>query len=424
MKNQTNVLRKGLGGRKSSHSFRHSLQQSADFLGLDQDIRRYDLLLLVKRVGKYAGFSARMIALLDYYISFTRDCDWEEGSRPVIYQCLSKTALDMGVTERQIQKLENALFECGALTWHDSGNHRRFGKRDEKTGRILYAYGVDLSPLAALQALLQQKLEEKQLYDAAWMETKRQISWYRSQIRSISNELLEKGEEGASESAKLSKEYESISMQIRTHMDLHKLREILKAHKALHESALKFVGHPEKTEKGSSKNVQKFAINKNTNNKQSDKSDHKINEDDVCKRKQHLKPANKELTLSERMISAKLHQIKIRDLSVVLSERAMVYLGHHTQLTMQDFVEIAYKIKGNLSISQNKWIEACEVLGREGAALSVLLTDFALDRSCNPVSKPAGYFSALIERARVGDLNLKASLEAILSQKMHENVLQ
>ncbi len=424
MKNQTNLLRIGQGGRKSSAIFRQSLQYSAEFSGLDEEVQRYDLLLLVKRVGKHAGFSARMIALLDYYISFTRDCDWEEGSRPIIYQSLSKTALDMGVTERQIQKLEHALFECGALTWHDSGNHRRFGKRDEKTGRILYAYGVDLGPLAALKPSLEEKLQEKQLYDAAWMETKRQISWYRSQIRSISNELFEKGEEGVAQSTALSETYEPISMQIRTHMDLAKLRELLTAHKALYETALKFVEPHDKTKKSSPKSVQKFAVNKNTNNKQSDKSDLKMNEKDVCKRKQHLKAANKEPTLSERMISARLHEIKVKDLSAVLSERAMIYLSHSSQLTMQDFVDVAYKMKANLSISQNKWIEACEVLGREGAALSVLLTDFALDRSYSPVLKPAGYFSALIERARVGNLNLKASLEAILKQKMQQNVLQ
>ncbi|MFO1022740.1 MAG: hypothetical protein U0903_18895 [Planctomycetales bacterium] len=48
----------------------------------------------------------RMIQLLDYYFAFTRDADWERGSRPVVYQSLAKTALDLSVTERQVQRLE------------------------------------------------------------------------------------------------------------------------------------------------------------------------------------------------------------------------------------------------------------------------------------------------------------------------------
>ena len=94
------------GGRISSPKLRASLEQSQDFLGLEQDANRYDLLLLVKRVGKSAGFTTRMIELLDYYMAFTRDIDWEEGSSPIVYQSLAKTALDLDVSERQIQKLD------------------------------------------------------------------------------------------------------------------------------------------------------------------------------------------------------------------------------------------------------------------------------------------------------------------------------
>ena len=101
------------GGRIASPKLRLSQEQCEEFDGLDKNANRYDLLLLVKRVGKAAGFSPRMITLLDYYMSFTRDIDWEEGGRPIVYQSLAKTALDMGVSERQIQILENQLFDLG-----------------------------------------------------------------------------------------------------------------------------------------------------------------------------------------------------------------------------------------------------------------------------------------------------------------------
>ena len=101
-------LKQSRGGRISSSSHRKSYSQVEDFTGLEDNVNRYDLLLLVKRMGKKAGFTPRMINLLDYYMAFTRECDWEQGSTPIIYQSLAKTALDMGVTERQIQRLEQS----------------------------------------------------------------------------------------------------------------------------------------------------------------------------------------------------------------------------------------------------------------------------------------------------------------------------
>ena len=68
------------GGRIASPKHRAAIELCEDFTGLEEGVNRYDLLLLVKRAGRAAGFSPRMIALLDYYMAFTRDIDWEEGS--------------------------------------------------------------------------------------------------------------------------------------------------------------------------------------------------------------------------------------------------------------------------------------------------------------------------------------------------------
>lgn len=68
--------------------------------------------------------------------------------------------------------------------------------RDEETGRLLWAYGVDLTPLAYLREELQDKLHEKQLREKVWLEAKRQISWYRAQIRALLGEAWQLAEAG------------------------------------------------------------------------------------------------------------------------------------------------------------------------------------------------------------------------------------
>ncbi|MCA9235614.1 MAG: hypothetical protein KDA44_09075 [Planctomycetales bacterium] len=211
---------------------RHSLSLGLDVAGLDQTTDRYQLLLLVKRVGKQAGFTPRMIQLLDYYLAYTTAVDWEEGSRPIVFQSLGRTALDLGVGERQIQKLEKQLFDLGAITWNDSGNHKRFGRRDPKSGRLAYAFGVDLTPLAYLREQLEAKLQEKQLYAEAWQSAKRTISTCRRQLRELLTQSREQGV-NRTQLDEWEQKYEAIAFQLRTHIPLGELRALLVRHRDL-----------------------------------------------------------------------------------------------------------------------------------------------------------------------------------------------
>lgn len=203
-----------------------------DFSRLDRTVDRYRLLLLAKRAGKEAGFTPRMLQLLEYYMAYTTAKDWEEGSRPIVFQSLARTAMDLGVGERQIQKLEKRLFEAGAICWNDSGNHKRYGRRCPKSSRLIFAYGVDLTPLAYLEEILQAKLHQKQLYADAWRATKREISETRRQIRESVQRLRE---EGAGEAflASIEANYRQIAYELRSHIELTQLRELRRSHTKL-----------------------------------------------------------------------------------------------------------------------------------------------------------------------------------------------
>jgi hypothetical protein len=82
-----------------------------------------------------------------------------------------------------------------------------------------------------------------------------------------------------------------------------------------------------------------------------------------------------------------------------------------------DVIEAAYRVRQDLHIPQNFWAEACNVLGRSGAALCILLTDQAAQRTDNPVTKPAAYFKAMIKRAHTGNLHLHNSIFGILKRE-------
>lgn len=407
------------GGRIASDLYRQSLSYCQEFTGLEEDIDRYDLLLLTKRVGKLAGFTSRMIQLLEYYMAYTRACDWEEGSRPIVYQSLARTALDLGVSERQIQKLEKQLFEAGAITWNDSGNHKRFGKRNSQTGKIEFAYGVALTPLSYLKAELETKLIEKQLRDKAWLEAKREISSYRRQIRSLLLEAEEGGRER--EVACYVRDYQSIAIQIRTNLRLEQLRQLLSKHQRLHahlmahlprtpQGEIKSKEVPPKATKGSCTSEPKFVHIKYRNQvkKISSSSNKRGFQEKIGAASLQNQPTK----------SSGLEHLTLKQTVVASCDRFQEHLSlKPSPLTWQDFVEAAFRLKDDLAISQMTWAKACQTMGRREAAIGVMLTSHATQRPHNRVQSPAAYYHRLVQKARVGELRLHNSVFGLLEKQ-------
>ena len=368
-----------------------------------------------------------MIQLLDYYMAFTRDHDWEEGGHgAIVYQSLTKTALDLGVSERQIQRLEKALAEVGAITWNDSGNHRRYGSRCKVSGRILFGFGVDLTPLAALREHLREKLEEKRLYDAAWMETKRQVSWYRAQIRRLLAEL-EIREEGPSDDF----DCRPTSIPIRTQMNLEDLRSLLRTHKTLYErlengfqSEMSSDPTPSQASKESSRGDENVAHKQYTNNQKSNKFDTDCRPSAIGFQEgklDHPEPKEEERIEAPPeniLVAAGLDKITLKQVLNAASERFRARIPlHRRPMNANDLVEAAFSLKSELKISQKSWAQACQSVDRLGAAICLVLTDQASQRLVNPVRTPGAYFRALANRAESGDLNVHASIMKILKRE-------
>ncbi len=429
---QTNQKRGG--GRITSPDYRQSLKQIEDFAGLEADTNRYDLLRLVKRVGKLAGFSQRMIQLLEYYLAFTREQDWEEGSYPLVYQSLARTARDLNCTERHIQRVEKQLFEVGAITWNDSGNHKRYGQRDPKTGDILYAYGVDLTPLAYLKPELEDKLHEKQLYDQAWYETKREISWYRSQIRGLLYEMQTE-EGGVVQMIQVFEpRYQEIAYQIRNHMDVAALRTLLDRHKKLHSEllvAVEELAH-EQPKTNQASNMDKILVVKTVHNpqetsKMSSRSDRNVSHiqyktqlynfirspSDPCLQESVVHPSEQNPFLCE----VGLEHIRPKHVLQAASDRFRERLPIAPRpMNWDDVIEAAHRLCPELHVSQNSWGNACQRLTREGAALALIITDQGTQRSSDPVRNSAAYFRGMVNKAETGDLQLNKSIFGLVDK--------
>jgi replication initiation protein RepC len=317
-------------------------------------------------------------------------------------------------------------------------------------------------------------LHEKQLYEKAWLEAKRQISWYRAQIRSLVSEAWQQAEEGrgpvdAEVLAQYQEQAETFTRPIRTYMTLEALRALLHAHKALH-GQLKTALTPDAPEqmtrpvsqKSSPTDEQKFAPIESTNQQPSNEFDtgnSDLNVDLQVRRPQGSvknrqdsaegnlakagqgrgdpscatadeavsvqKPrATKPPSLPDRpgqgtAQSCGLEYLTWAQITSAASDRFLDRLlcrtaGMQRSVLAGDCVRAAYDLAGTLGLSHGVWAEACAILGEQAAAVCVVLIDQAMHRPDKPVRKPNGYFRSMIRKSQTGELHLHKSVFGIL----------
>ncbi|SEA64773.1 plasmid replication protein RepC [Rubrimonas cliftonensis] len=137
------------GQRRSTPAGRRADALAEAWAGLPEGVTRWRLVAALRAAARALSLSSPMLRLMEHYVDLTYDQDWAEDSEPVICRPLTEIAEHLGRSERQVRNIERALVERGLLAFRDSGNHARKGRRDRKTGRLVYAYGPSLAPFGA-----------------------------------------------------------------------------------------------------------------------------------------------------------------------------------------------------------------------------------------------------------------------------------
>lgn len=136
----------------------------------------------VKRVGTYIGLKAGDMMLIDTLGAFTKAQDWEEGQRPIVWASNAYLMGQTGFSLSALKRHARRLAEIGVISFQDSPNGKRWGHRDAE-GRIVEAYGFDLSPLAARVEEFEELYVELQAEREICQRLKRQITVARRMIR-------------------------------------------------------------------------------------------------------------------------------------------------------------------------------------------------------------------------------------------------
>jgi replication initiation protein RepC len=140
------------GFRRLTPSLLEADRAAERFDGLPEGVAVHgQLLAALKAAAPRLGLSVRLVHAIDWLFRFTRPQDWEQGGRPVVWPSSSMQQEALGLSESRVKSINRGLIEAGLITMKDSPNGKRYGKRDRQ-GRIVEAYGFDLSPIATRHA--------------------------------------------------------------------------------------------------------------------------------------------------------------------------------------------------------------------------------------------------------------------------------
>lgn len=165
----------------------HNALLLAEQWGTQTAVGKERALLAFNKVAKIIGVSAQGRELINMIVSFTRECDWDGDSRPLAWpdnqRLMDQTGLSLAALKRNLR----ALAEAGLISFKDSPNGRRVGRRNPHTGKIELerSYGLDLSPLGIRTPQLECIAEEERHRVEYTRRLAHQFTCHRKRLTSI-----------------------------------------------------------------------------------------------------------------------------------------------------------------------------------------------------------------------------------------------
>lgn len=366
-------------------------------------------LIAVKRIAAHIGLKAADIMLLDNFCAFTQPQDWEEGRRPIIWTSNNFLMAQTGFSLSTLKRHAKRLAEAGVITFRDSPNGKRWGRRDS-SGHIIEAYGYDLSPLAAraeeFETLFQRIHEERQ----HCARLKRQITIARRTIRSkldaiTCDNLLER-QDGLHEAYR-----QLIGSLPRCIVSSAFLQGLLKkfAHLQQEIDLLSATPQPVDNPANPEENSPCHTLHLNPTRAENEPHILTTKEPDpvICNELKNTETRHIDTRLSKGRNPDKrrVSVLTIMQTCPQLKEISIEICGHIS--SWNGLHHLADRIRPMLGITENIWNEVQSTLGIEAATASMALV---FEKFSNgEINSPGGYLKGMIRKARKRELYLEKS---------------
>jgi replication initiation protein RepC len=291
------------------------------------------------------------------------------------------------------------------MTLVDSPTGRRWGHRDAKTGKIIEAYGFDLSPIGLRHAEFVAVAECAAAEERERAALRRRLTIARKAIQQITETALEHRLADRDWQYWLA-EALTLVLTIRDDPPLEGLQAVvaeLDQRRADGEAALRAAFD-------SRQNTSAGAIEctpiTTTTQPEADNSATSNDDSEQSSSGQGDSPVSPDPVSSER--SQQPFPAVTPKFVLNVSPELKPYI-HTASPNWTDIVEAANWLRQQLGISRPAWIDACQAMGRYQAATAVAV----IAAKHETIRSPGGYLRGMINRAHNGELHLSNSLWGI-----------
>ena len=408
------------GTRRTTPGSLAAMRAAASWAGLPADIDDHWVLLrLLERSWRALGLTQDLFCHLSYLVRRTRTSDWFSGSRPVVWESIDAMATRFGCCRRTIRNRERALAELGFLTWHDSPNHKRYGCRTS-SGRILYAYGVDLAPFAAMAGVLQRAAATEEAGRRERTIEMQRRGHLRAEIRQLLTALDRPEEAPVSRTEEAPVEIGELRA---CNLELAQWRDTL-----LHEALARVVvdedvlPEPAGADDPVARNEAPLAAHFTTM---------VVNRCPHIQYK-HQKPSSEETTCNASRCAATLEagvaaaraaprtgieHIRIDDVLAIATPRLVELLPAWDPPEWRDIIAAASVLRSEMGASKWVWLDGVALIGPAATAVTVII---AHARACDPgrlVRNPGGFLRGCLKKAEANELHLHRTVFGLAARR-------
>lgn len=402
---------------------------------------RTELFQLLPKVGHTLSLGKAALDHLLWLIAWTRPADWEPGARAVVFMEVKKVAEERGVTPRQINTYERDIAEAFGLVQAKSCNGRRYGQRDPETGKIIHAFGFELTCLKDALPDLRQAKAELDAMKAMRAQRARQLVIERARVRRLADAVaaLHDAPQSTRDTAAAIAAPICERVTDRQLADVQELeRLIVAAWRAASELealllAGKTCGSDVETSDPSEENFRHLqtrtdflspptgcgspdgtaAARKPAVARREARPAGLSRGRHAARPEPHV--ADAEYTGPAYMPPEATGAYMVRPGTAVAaaSPRFRAHLPVVDRAaTVADIVDAAREFRDELDVGVWAWREACEIIGPYPAALCLMIADRAASE--RGVTSPGGYFRSMVRRAPGGKLRVDRSIYGLL----------
>ncbi|WP_158600862.1 plasmid replication protein RepC [Teichococcus wenyumeiae] len=357
------------------------------------------LLAAMRRAAPYLGYT-RLLPLMETLFRWTQPQDWAPGAEPIVWPSNEELALALDCSERHVSRLIATAIEARLIVAKDGTDRKRRGCRQD--GRILWAWGFNLRPMAARHADFVQAAEAGERARRLCRDLRRQAG----QARQFLAQLLGLAQERGLPTVALEEQVaaaQQIASALRRSEEPAKLEALVAALQALAAKAREAL-----EEAVESANM-------------SGSADHDVRPKLLTKTP--TEPEGSTVAAQEEVAPTPAlpiqPEIRLAEDGFRISPAELVRLAPRLENCLgtrqpgwSDIADAASLLAQQLGISHGLYGEACQMLGRHPAAVAIAIISTKQAGHFHSTG-PGGYLRGMLRRAGKGELFLDRSIHGL-----------